>query len=132
MSDGLSQLDGKIARFEELIEEMREATSEANSAAKQLRDAKREIETLLTTDVRKLVNTRVSEVIKTELDKIGPEMRKQSSLIYKRVGDQIDKLIDICMGKEFAVNHLRADLRPQLAMKLRIWIREVIDEEFPT
>ena len=127
MSDGLSQLDQRIQRFEELLEEMREATQEAHSALKQLRIERRDIEKFLSTEGKKLVEERVEEVVKTELDKIGPEVRAQTSLIYTKVGKEIDRLIDIALGKEFAIQHNRSDLRPELAVKLREWILEVIE-----
>src|SRR5580765_28247 len=114
MSDGISQLDQRIARFEELLAEMKEATREAHSVLKQLRIEHREIEKFLSTAGKDMVEKRVDEVVKTELDKIGPAVREQTSLIYQRVGREIDRLIDIALGKEFAIQHNRSDLRPEL------------------
>lgn len=131
MSDatGLTRLEQQIERFESKIEEMAEVTREANSLLKQLRVERKEIERLLSKDVKKMVQERTDEVVKVELDEIGPKIREQTKLIYERVGEQIDKLIDLCLGKEFATNHKREDLRPDLAKKLRIWIQEIFDEE---
>lgn len=127
MSDGISQLDQRIQRFEELLEEMKEATREAHSALKQLIHQRKENEKFLSAEGRRLVEEQVDRVVKTELDKIGPAVREQTGLIYTKVGKEIDKLIDIALGKEFAIQHNREDLRPELAVKLREWILEVIE-----
>lgn len=130
MADGLNMLERRIKQFEDALEEMRLTTSEAHSALKQLREERRLIENLLKgDDVKKLVSLRVNEVIVTTLDEIGPHIRQQTNEIYAKVGEQIDKLIDIALGDEFAKEHDRIGLRSQLAVKLKIWIREVIDKE---
>lgn len=127
MSDGMTALERNIERFEALIEEMKEATREAHSVLKQLRIQHREDEKYLSTRGKEMVEQEVERVVKTELDKIGPQVREQSSLIYARVQREIDKLIDIALGKEFSIIHNREDLRPALAVKLREWILEVIE-----
>lgn len=130
MADGLNMLEQRIEQFETALEEMRTTTSEAHSMLKQVRDERRTIENLLKSDdVKKLVEQRVQEVIAGTLLEIGPEVRKQTNEIYKKVGEQIDKLIDIALGDEFAKGHDRLGLRTQLAAKLKIWLREVIDKE---
>jgi hypothetical protein len=129
MTDGPTMLELRIARFEELLEEMREATREAHSTLKEVRTQRREIEQMLGTDIRKTVEARVDAVVKGELDKIGPQLREQTSRIYARVTREVDKLIDISLGKEFSNAHGREDLRPQLALKMREWIKEVIKED---
>lgn len=127
MSDGISQLDQRIQRFEELLEEMKEATREAHSALKQLIHQRKDIDKFLSDEGKRMVEEKVEKVVKTELDKIGPQVREQTSLIYTKVGKEIDKLIDLSLGKEFAIQHNREDLRPELAVKLREWILEVIE-----
>jgi uncharacterized protein YukE len=127
MTDGISHLDQRIARFEELLAEMKEETREAHSTLKEIRTQRREIDQLLGSDVRQMVDARVDAVVKGELDKIGPQIREQTSRIYARVNREVDKLIDICLGKEFSSVHDREDLRPQLAEKLREWLKEVIE-----
>jgi hypothetical protein len=129
MTDGPTMLELRIARFEELLEEMREATREAHSTLKEVRTQRREIEQMLGTDIRKTVEARVDAVVKAELDKIGPQLREQTSRIYARVTREVDKLIDLSLGKEFSNAHGREDLRPQLALKMREWIKEVIKED---
>lgn len=129
MSDGPSQLEQRIEHFESLLEEMKEQTREAHSTLKAIRMERRLIEHLMTTDVKAMVESRTDAVIKTELEKIGPEIRENTSRIYTRVGREIDKIIDICLGKEFSDIHDREDLRPKLALKLREWLREIVDEE---
>lgn len=127
MSDGISQLDQRIARFEELLEEMKEATREAHSALKQLIHQRKEIDRFLSEEGKKMVEDRVDQVVTRELDKIGPTVRAQTNLIYEKVSKQIDKLIDLSLGREFAIQNNREDLRPELAAKLREWILDVIE-----
>jgi Glu-tRNA(Gln) amidotransferase subunit E-like FAD-binding protein len=129
-SQGLTNLEQKIKQFEDAILELKLATREAHSVLKELKREHKEIENLFKgEDVKLLVKNRVDEVVSTQLEEIGPQIRKQTNLIYDKVGNQIDKIIDIALGKEFSVNHNRADLRPELAAKMRIWIREVISSE---
>jgi hypothetical protein len=127
---GPSALEQRIERFEELLEEMRAETREAHSTLKAIRNERREIERLFKADdVSMLVEKRVTEVVKTKLDEIGPEIRDRTTLVYDKVGQQIDKLIDLSLGKKWTDKHSGEDLRPALAEKLKIWIREVIDKE---
>jgi len=128
VSEGISKLEQTINNFERLLEEMREETREAHGVLRDLRIVKREIERLLTTDVKKLVDDETGKIVKEELDKLGPTLREQTNAIYARVTREIDKLIDICLGKEFSTANNRSDLRPQLAAKLHEFIQEIIDE----
>lgn len=126
MADGMSNLEERIAQFEKLMEEMKEETREAHSALRFLQREKKEIERLLgSKEIKKMVDDRVAEVVGEHLEKIGPEIREQTNLIYAKVGNQIDKLIDLSLGREFARQNGREDIRPALAEKLRIWIREI-------
>lgn len=129
MSDGPSMLEQRIAHFEELLEQMREETREAHSTLKQIREVHREVKHMLETDVKEMVELRTDKVICDELEKIGPQLKEQTSRIYARVGREVDKIIDISLGKEFSDRNDREDLRPRLAEKLREWLREIIDEE---
>lgn len=130
MPDGLSMLEKRIEEFNQALADMKEATSEAHAVLKQIRDERRAIEKLFKADdVAKQVQTRVDEVIKTKLGEIGPGIDQQTNRIYQKVGEQIDKVIDISMGEEFAKEHNRLSIRPALAAKLREWLREVIDQE---
>lgn len=129
MAEGLTELDRRIEQFENLLEQMREATREAHSVLKQIRIEHREVERLLSHEARKIVDEQMGKIVKSELDKIGPELKKQSGLIYDKVGKQVDKLIDISLGQEFSRRNGREDLRPQLALKLREWLIEVITDE---
>lgn len=127
---GLEKLEMRIRELEEKVAEMRDATREANMLLRDLKMQKKEVERLLgMEDVRKLVHDRVDEVVTTELDRIGPQMREFSSHVYDKVGKQIDMLVDIMLGKELSTRAKNADLRPQLAEKMKVWIREVIEEE---
>lgn len=129
MADGLSQLDQRIEQFESLLEQMREATREAHSVLKQIRIERKEIDHIMLYDTKKLVDDRLGALVKAELDKVGPELREQTSKIYARVTREVDKLIDISLGREFSMRNGREDLRPQLAEKLKLWLIEVIEEE---
>lgn len=127
MPDGITSLEQKIELFEDLLKQMKEATREAHEALKPLQKERREVERLLKDGPKDRVNEEISAVVVAELKKIGPEIEERSQAIYKKVGEQIDKLIDLSMGKEFATDHGREDLRPALAKKLGIYIREVIE-----
>lgn len=130
MADGLNMLEKRIEEFNQALLDMKEATSAAHSVLKQIRDERREIEKLFKADdVKKQVETRVQEVIATKLNEIGPGIDKQTNLIYKKVGEQIDKLIDLSMGEDFSRDHERLSIRPGLALKLKQWLREEIDKE---
>lgn len=127
---GVASLEQKIQQFEELLEEMREATRTAHEALKQLRLEKREVERYLQNEGRIVVEARVNEVVKNELDKIAPEVKKHTNLIYEKIGQQLDKIIGITLGKELSTRYGTRDLRPELAEKLREWIQEIMDAEF--
>lgn len=128
MGEKVTPLEERIAHFEGLLELMKAATRESHSVLKEIKTERKEIERLLSSkEVRQLVHDRIDEVVKAELEKIGPELKKQSGRIYDRVERQVDLLIDLSMGREFSIANGREDIRPQLAKKLRAWIREVID-----
>lgn len=129
MSDGMSNLERRIDLFETLLQEMRDATRDAHSALKALQKERREFERLLSKEVQTQVDECVAAVVKTELDRIGPMLREHTSEIYDKVNKEVDKLVDLCLGKEFSVRNGREDLRPMLAAKLKEWINEVILEE---
>jgi transposase-like protein len=129
MAEGISKLEETINNFERLLQEMRDETREAHAVLKQLRITQREIERLITTDVKNLIDDEVNKIVKEELDKIAPRLREQTSAIYDRVGNQVDKLIQISLGREFSATRNGSDLRPQLARHLREWIMEIITEE---
>lgn len=123
-------LEDQINRFNKAREELDEAIRASHEVLSDIRRERREIERLLRgKEVKKLVNDRVDEVVRTELEKIGPEVRRQTSLIYEKVGREMDKLIDLSLGEEFARSHGRESVRPQLAEKLKEWLRETIDTE---
>lgn len=132
MTDGPSQLEQRIEHFEILLNDMKEATREAHSTLKNIRDVHREIKNLLEADVKRMVELRTDEVVSNELDKIGPQLREQTNRIYARVGREINKLIDLSLGKEFSDINGREDLRPQLAEKFREWVREIVEENEET
>lgn len=126
----MSALEARILEFENKLMEMRDATREANAAIRDLRKERQEIERILGRgEIKQLVHARVEAVVKTELDKIGPEVKKQTQAIYEKVGQQIDKIIDLSLGKKFSTRKGREDIRPALAAHLRNWIREILDSE---
>jgi hypothetical protein len=127
---GLEKLEMRIRELEEKVEEMREATREANMTLRDMKIERREVERLLSMgEIKKLIDDRVGEVVKTELDRIGPEIREHTKLIYNKVGEQIDKLIGLSLGKELSIKGKNADLRPRLAERMKFWIREIMQSE---
>jgi len=126
VSDNITQLEAKINQFEASIREMKEATREAHSVLKQLRQERKEIERIMSTEVKAMVNKRAEDTVKEELDKIGPEIHRLTDTLYSRVQTELDKMVDLCLGKEFSIKHGREDLRPDLARNLRRWIVEIM------
>lgn len=126
---GTTELEKNIQRFEGILEELRHATREANGALKDLKEERRIIEKMTHDDVKKRVHNEVDKVVRVELEKIGPEIRNQTGRIYAKVGEQVDKLINIAMGREFSTKKGKGDLRPVLAAKLREWIDEILQED---
>lgn len=127
---GLEKLEMRIRELEEKVEEMREATRHANMLLRDLKTERKEVERLLGMgEVKKLIDDRVGEVVTFELDRIGPEIREHTKLIYDKVGEQIDKLIAIMLGKEGSTKGTNEDLRPKLAERMKFWIREVMQSE---
>jgi uncharacterized protein YdhG (YjbR/CyaY superfamily) len=125
MANGVQTLEEKIERFETLLEEMKEATREAHSSLKALNKERKEIERLLSDKkIKEMLDARIDEVVGTELRKIGPEIKERTTLIYDRVGAEIDKLIDLSLGKDHATQSGREDVRPGLATSLHEWLRE--------
>lgn len=129
MSDGMSNLEMRITRFEELLEQMKSETREAHSALKQVQHERREIERLLQKGIQKMVDDKIGELVRKELDELGPKMKEWSGSLYGKVGSEIDKLIDLSLGEEFAKEHGRTSIRPLLAIKLKEWLREMIMNE---
>lgn len=129
MAEGVRTLEQNIEKFEKLLVEMKHATREAHSALKQLQHERKEIEKYFVVETQKLIQEHVTEVVKTELDVLAPQIRAQTSLIYSKVGEQIDILINLGLGKQYSKKAGKEDLRPMLAEKLREWIREIIAEE---
>lgn len=125
MAKGPQSLEEKIEHFESLLEQMKEATRESHSVLKALTKERERIEKLLADKTTKeLLHKHIDEVVTKELQKIGPEIREKTSLIYGRVGSEIDKLIDLSLGKEHAKAHGREDVRPGLAKAMHEWLRE--------
>lgn len=124
----MGSFEENLDKLVALSTELKSLVRESHEVLKDLKQERRLIEKMLSDDVKKMVDDKVGEVVKTELDRIGPEIRQQSSLIYDRVSDQIDKLINLMLGNEFG-SRKHADLRPMLAAKLREWLLEIVNEE---
>ncbi len=116
--------DPLVARIRQAAEDAREAIQEGHILLQALKDERKEIQKLLRSDVEKLVEDRV----KKELEELGESIKKASRDAYRKVGQQIDKLIDLSLGSEFATHHNRVDLRPGLAAKLREWLIEELNK----
>ncbi|HSW90016.1 MAG TPA: hypothetical protein VLH19_04050 [Patescibacteria group bacterium] len=125
-----ASLEEQINKFETALAEMRDEIRVAHEAIRALRDERRLVQELLKADdIKKMVTERVSEVVKAELDRLGPEMREYTNQIYDRVGKQIDILIDLSLGKENSKRSDTEDLRPALALHLRKWLKEEIQKQ---
>lgn len=129
MSEGMTELEKNILRFEGARDELHAAIRDAHAVLKDLKEERRIIDRMMHDDVKKRVNDKVDKVVRSELEKIQPEIRKQTAKIYEKVGEQIDKLISLSLGKEYSDKKGQSDLRPKLAAKLREFIIEVIDTE---
>ncbi len=129
MPEGMSELQRNIQTFETLLEDLREEKREIHGLLKDVREERRIIEKMMHDDVKKRVMSEVDKVVRVELEKINPEIRKQTNRIYDKMTEQINKLVDLSLGKEFSTKRGRSDLRPVLAAKLREWILEVIETE---
>lgn len=124
-----ASLVDQIEKFESLLKEMRAEIRVGHALLKDIRAERKLIEELLRGgEVSKMVHDRTSEVVKAELDKIGPEIRNQTNLIYAKVGTEIDTLINISLGEPFTKRNGGRDLRPILAEKLKEWLREIVEE----
>lgn len=123
-------LEAQIKRFEELLAEIDESVRKGHEFLKDLKNERKEAEKLYDNgEIKGMVRKRVDAMVVSELGKIGPEIREETNKIYAQVGREIDRLIDLAMGKEFATRHGREDIRPQLAEKLREWLLEIVHEE---
>lgn len=123
----VTPLEQRIDEFNQLLEDMRAETQRGHQVLRDIRNEKREIDRLLKApEIRKRVDDRVDEVVKSELALIMPTMKTHTDKIYAQVQKQVDILIDLCLGKEHSTKEGREDLRPELAAKLRVWIFEMI------
>lgn len=128
---GIRTLEENIARLEAAMAETRQVIREAHESVQAAREERKQIEQLLDSTAKELVDKHISKIVIDKLDRIGPELEKQSAAIYDKVGREVDRLIDLCMGAKFARDHGREDLRPALAAKLSTWLQEIISEETP-
>jgi TPP-dependent pyruvate/acetoin dehydrogenase alpha subunit len=126
---GIEHLEAKIAQLEEIMEQLDASKRDARSTLKLLQKERRETEQYMKTIGKEMIEEAVTRLLKQELDIMGPQMREHTNLIYDKIGKETDKLIDLCLGTEFSHRNGREDLRPQLAEKLRIWIKELIRQE---
>lgn len=132
MAEGMTQLEKNIQRFEKAKNDIDESVREAHKVLKDLQYERRQIERLLGGEVKTIVHDRVDAVVKRELDVIAPSIKKQTDRIYEKVGEQIDILINICLGKPLADRQGKEDLRPVFAARLRELIQDIIEEEAPS
>lgn len=126
---GIEHLEAKIAELHELMEQLQAEKRDANSTLKLLQKERRDTERYLRTTGHKMMDEAVTRLIKAELDIMGPAMRTHTNAIYDKIGTEVDRLINLCLGAEYTGKKGRPDLRPQLAEKLRIWVKEVIRQE---
>lgn len=122
-----TSLEETINKFEGLLEEMRAETQVAHGVLRDIRAEKKEIDRVMKGDtVRKLVDERLQVVVRAELDRIGPEIKKLSHGVYKKVQEQADMIINICLGQELSNQKDKEDLRPMLAKQLKQWVLDTV------
>lgn len=126
---GIEHLEAKIAELHELMEELDAKKRDANSTLKLLQKERRETERYLRTTGHEMMEEAVTRLVKAELDLLGPKMKEHTNAIYDKIGTEVDRLINLCLGAEYTGKKGRPDLRPQLAEKLRVWALEIIRQE---
>lgn len=126
---GIEHLEAKIAQLEEIMEELDAKKRDANSTLKLLQKERRDTEAYLRTAGKEMIEESIVRLLKKELDILGPKMKAHTDGIYDKIGSEVDRLIDLCLGADYSVSKGRPDLRPQLAAKLRIWVLEIIRQE---
>lgn len=122
----MGSFEDNIARLEQATTEVREVVAEAHAVLKDMRSERREIERLLGTHAAQLVENRLNGLVKEGMDELGRMLRETSDGIYEKVGQQVDKLINLALGPENAIGHRRENLRPKLALMLQQWVRDEI------
>lgn len=66
--------------------------------------------------------------VKKELDSIGEQADKAADHIYKKVGEQIDILINLTLGTMGIRTGKKMDVRPIMAERLKLLIEELVEE----
>jgi hypothetical protein len=102
----MADLDERISQFETLLDEMRSETMQARSALTKMQRERKDLERIL-----------------------GSKELKSVVEHRDRVTEEVNKILDICLGKEFSTKVGREDIRPALAEHLREWIQEIIRSE---
>lgn len=121
---GLANLDERISKLEAAAERITERTREANSAIKELRKLKREIEHLLGEDARRLVDTSVAEHVDRGLTVLMDEVRTTRDASVQAITSEFEKLADIYThGRDEDEAHIAV-----LAHQARSLRREVIQD----
>lgn len=124
-----ASLEEQINKFETALAEMREEVRMAHEATRAARTERKELERLLQNEeIKKMVHDRVDHTVKAELDKIAPEIRSYSTKLYEHVGVEIDRLIELSLGKVGSTKVGTEDIRPKLASHLKEWLRQQIRE----
>lgn len=126
---GIDHLEAKIAQLEEIMEQLQAEKRDANSTLKLLQKERREAEQWLRTAGKEMIEEDIVRLLKAELDLLGPKMKAHTDAVYDKIGAEVDRLIDLCLGADYAAKKGRPDLRPLLAEKLRLWVFEIIRQE---
>lgn len=117
-------LDEKISYLEVLLEDLRTAGQEANTTLMRVKRERKEMERLLE-------KNKLKELIDSQVEKAIDRWRKDilTETETARIGEEIDRLIDLALGEEFSTARGREDLRPALASIFGQWVRDLIQLE---
>lgn len=87
----------RLAKLEVAIERIEAETREANSAAKSLRDARREVETMLRDGVRSIVDEAIAAEVKRGLDEyrttLNGAVKQTEAALYRRFDQLTNTLL---------------------------------------
>lgn len=105
----LRNLEERISKLELAAEEIREATREAHSATKALRQAEKGVRDLLAQGVTDLVHEAIGSAVNSGLVDLGAQFRRAQDDAFDRVGAAFEELARIYLtgnGKEISIPEL--------------------------
>jgi undecaprenyl pyrophosphate synthase len=124
---GLEDLEKTIKRFEDASAKLREESRLAHEAAKAAKEQRQQLEQSRK-DILDSVDKIIERHVAKQMEVLGFKAQKASAVMYKKVGDEIDIMINTALGKRLTRSGRHEDLRPKLAEMLGIWIREELEK----